>query len=121
LKNAVFGYFRGLFLEKLKIIMIVSLNWLKQYINLDALTPEQVGETLTDLGLEIEGMEHIGGIKGDLAGVVVGHVLTCEKHPDADKLSLTTVDVGTGDPLSIENQGRKDSRGGVARHDLRRR
>ena len=82
--------------------MIVSLNWLKQYINLDALTPEQVGETLTDLGLEIEGMEHIGGIKGDLAGVVVGHVLTCEKHPDADKLSLTTVDIGAaGDPLSI--------------------
>ena len=81
--------------------MIVSLNWLKQYINLDALTPEQVSETLTDLGLEVEGMEHIGGIKGDLKGVVVGHILTCEKHPDADKLSLTTVDVGTGDPLSI--------------------
>jgi phenylalanyl-tRNA synthetase beta chain len=82
--------------------MIVSLNWLKQYINLDALTPEQVGETLTDLGLEVEGMEHIGGIKGDLAGVVVGHVLTCEKHPDADKLSLTTVDIGVAEgPLSI--------------------
>jgi phenylalanyl-tRNA synthetase beta chain len=82
--------------------MIVSLNWLKQYINLDALTPEQVGETLTDLGLEVEGMEHIGGIKGDLAGVVVGHVLTCEKHPDADKLSLTTVDIGAAEgPLSI--------------------
>jgi phenylalanyl-tRNA synthetase beta chain len=94
--------FAAYFRKKLKLVMIISLNWLKQYINLDALTPEQVGETLTDLGLEVEGMEHIGGIKGDLAGVVVGHVLTCEKHPDADKLSLTTVDIGAAEgPLSI--------------------
>jgi phenylalanyl-tRNA synthetase beta chain len=80
--------------------MNVSLNWLKQYIAIDK-TPLEIEGLLTDLGLEVEGMEEIGGVKGDLVGVVVGHVVSCEKHPDADKLSLTKVDIGTGDPLSI--------------------
>jgi phenylalanyl-tRNA synthetase beta chain len=80
--------------------MTVSFNWLKQYINIDK-TPAEVEALLTDLGLEVEGMEEIGGIKGNLEGVVVGHVVACEKHPDADKLSLTKVDIGKGDPLSI--------------------
>ena len=80
--------------------MNVSLNWLKQYIIIDK-TPLEIEGLLTDLGLEVEGMEEIGGVKGDLEGVVVGHVVSCEKHPDADKLSLTKVDIGKGDPLSI--------------------
>jgi phenylalanyl-tRNA synthetase beta chain len=80
--------------------MNVSLNWLKQYITIDK-TPHEIEGLLTDLGLEVEGMEEIGGVKGDLEGVVVGHVVACEKHPDADKLSLTKVDIGKGDPLSI--------------------
>ena len=76
--------------------MNVSLNWLKQYIYID-LTPDEVSELLTDLGLEVEGMEHVGN---DLAGVVVGHVLECEKVPDT-KLSLTKVDVGGENVLQI--------------------
>lgn len=80
--------------------MTISLNWLKEYISINE-TPETIAELLTDLGLEIEGMEEIGGIKGDLEGVVVGHVIECGKHPDADKLSLTKVDIGSGEPLSI--------------------
>lgn len=81
--------------------MNVSLNWLNEYIDLKDYSPEQVADLLTDLGLEVEGIEHIGGLQNDLTGVVVGHVLTCEKHPDADKLSLTTVNIGTDTPLSI--------------------
>ncbi len=80
--------------------MTISLNWLKEYISIDE-TPEKIAELLTDLGLEVEGMEEIGGIKGNLEGVIVGQVIECEKHPDADKLSITKVDIGTGDPLSI--------------------
>jgi phenylalanyl-tRNA synthetase beta chain len=80
--------------------MTVSLNWLKEYIDINE-TPEAIADMLTDLGLEIEGMEHIGGIKGDLEGVVIGQVIECEKHPDADKLSLTKVDIGAGELLQI--------------------
>jgi phenylalanyl-tRNA synthetase beta chain len=80
--------------------MKISLNWLKQYIDINE-TPEKIAEILTDLGLEVEGMESIGGVKGDLQGVVVGHVVECGKHPDADKLSLTKIDIGQGDLLDI--------------------
>ena len=80
--------------------MTISLNWLKQYIDINE-TPEKVAELLTELGLEVEGMTAIGGIKGDLKGVVIGQVIECGKHPDADKLSLTKVDIGTGELLSI--------------------
>ncbi len=80
--------------------MKISLNWLKQYIDINE-TPDKIAEILTDLGLEVEGMEHIGGIKGNLEGVVVGHVVECGKHPDADKLSLTKIDIGKGDLLDI--------------------
>ncbi|MBL7814862.1 MAG: phenylalanine--tRNA ligase subunit beta [Saprospiraceae bacterium] len=76
--------------------MNVSLNWLKQYMDI-SLTSDEVSELLTDLGLEVEGMEHVGN---DLAGVVVGHVLECEKVPDT-KLSLTKVDVSGESPLQI--------------------
>ncbi len=74
--------------------MKVSLNWLKDYLNIEE-SPEKVAEWLTDCGLEVEGLEKTESIKGGLKGVVIGEVLTCEKPPDADRLSLTTVDIGT--------------------------
>ncbi|MTB50549.1 phenylalanine--tRNA ligase subunit beta [Lewinella sp. W8] len=80
--------------------MKVSLNWLRQYLDID-LDPEVVGEILTGTGLEVEGMEKVESIPGGLAGVVVGHVLECGQHPNADRLSLTSVDVGEAEPLSI--------------------
>jgi phenylalanyl-tRNA synthetase beta chain len=81
--------------------MVVSLNWLKEYIDLN-LAPDAVSELLTDLGLEVEGMSAIGGTVLTMDGIVVGHVVECGKHPDADRLSLTKVDVGDGNaPLSI--------------------
>ncbi len=80
--------------------MKVSLNWLKQYLDINV-TPEQLGEILTDIGLELEGMEQVESVKGGLAGVVVGQVVECSKHPNADKLSLTKVNIGNGELLSI--------------------
>lgn len=74
--------------------MKISYNWLKTYINA-TLSPEELGEILTQTGLEVEAIEKIEAVKGGLEGVVVGEVLTCEKHPDADKLKVTTVNVGS--------------------------
>jgi phenylalanyl-tRNA synthetase beta chain len=74
--------------------MKVSYNWLKKYIQTD-LSPEELGKILTDTGLEVESIEKMEAIEGGLQGVVIGHVLTCEKHPDADKLNVTTVSIGT--------------------------
>lgn len=79
--------------------MKISYNWLKQYVETD-LTADEVGAILTETGLEVESVEKIEMVKGGLEGVVVGEVLTCEKHPDADKLKVTTVTVGA-DPLQI--------------------
>jgi phenylalanyl-tRNA synthetase beta chain len=80
--------------------MKISYNWLKQYVNVD-LTPERMAQILTDTGLEVEGIETIETIPGGLEGVVIGEVKTCEKHPDSDHLSLTTVDVGGEELLHI--------------------
>ncbi|SFD31477.1 phenylalanine--tRNA ligase subunit beta [Spirosoma endophyticum] len=80
--------------------MEVSYKWLQEFIELPE-SPEEVGKILTATGLEVEGVEKIDAIPGGLEGVVIGEVLTCTKHPDADKLSLTTVDVGAGQPLPI--------------------
>jgi phenylalanyl-tRNA synthetase beta chain len=80
--------------------MKISYNWLKQFLKIDA-PSEEVSNILTDLGLEVEMVEKYQSIKGGLEGVVVGHVLTCEKHPDADRLKVTTVDLGTGTPVQI--------------------
>ena len=80
--------------------MKISYNWLKQFINLDWDT-EKTGELLTDLGLEVEGIEPYQSVKGGLEGVIVGQVLNCEKHPNADKLKITKVDLGTGNPVQI--------------------
>ena len=80
--------------------MKISYNWLKQYVDFEY-SPQQISEILTNTGLEVESLEKFESIKGALDGVVVGKVLTCEKHPDADKLSVTTVDVGEKEPLPI--------------------
>lgn len=80
--------------------MKISYNWLKQFIKID-LKSEDTAAILTDLGLEVEVVEKYQSVKGGLEGIVVGHVLTCEKHPDADRLSVTTVDLGDGTPVQI--------------------
>ncbi len=79
--------------------MKLSYNWLKEYIEIDV-TPEQLSAILTDIGLEVEGLEKVQSVKGGLQGLVIGEVKTCEKHPNADKLSVTTVDIG-GEILPI--------------------
>ena len=73
--------------------MKISLNWLRQFVNTDW-SAAQISELLTDLGLEVEGIHSYESIPGMLDGMVVGEVLTCEKHPNADKLKVTSVDVG---------------------------
>ncbi len=80
--------------------MKISYNWLKQFLEID-LEVNYISELLTDLGLEVEGVERIESIKGALEGIVVGKVLTCEQHPNADKLKVTTVDIGTDKPVQI--------------------
>ncbi|MDE1206564.1 phenylalanine--tRNA ligase subunit beta [Tenacibaculum larymnensis] len=80
--------------------MKISYNWLQQFLQTDW-EAEKTGELLTDLGLEVEGIETVESIKGSLKGVVVGEVKTCEKHSNADKLKVTTVDLGDGNPVQI--------------------
>lgn len=81
--------------------MNISLNWLRQYIDLSDFDPNTIEEVLTSIGLEVEGMEERESIPGGLKGIVVGEVLTCGKHPGADRLSLTTVNIGAEAPLQI--------------------
>ncbi len=80
--------------------MKISYNWLKQYINVD-LEPNRIAQLLTDTGLEVEGIETVESIKGGLKGVVIGEVLSKKQHPNADRLSVTTVNVGADKPLHI--------------------
>ncbi|MBE7630383.1 phenylalanine--tRNA ligase subunit beta [Tenacibaculum piscium] len=80
--------------------MKISYNWLKQFLQTDW-EAEKTGELLTDLGLEVEGIETVESIKGSLKGIVVGEVKTCIKHPNADTLKITTVDLGDGQPVQI--------------------
>ena len=80
--------------------MKISYSWLKDYIELEQ-SPEEVAEILTQTGLEVAGVEEVETVKGGMKGLVVGKVLTCKQHPNADKLSVTTVDVGSGEPLHI--------------------
>jgi phenylalanyl-tRNA synthetase beta chain len=77
--------------------MRISYNWLKQFIKLDWKS-EETAALLTDLGLEVEGVDKFESLKGGLEGVVAGHVLTCVQHPNADRLRITTVDLGDGNP-----------------------
>jgi phenylalanyl-tRNA synthetase beta chain len=80
--------------------MKISYNWLKQFIKIDWKS-EETAALLTDLGLEVEMVEKYQSVKGGLEGIVVGHVLTCVQHPDADRLKVTTVDLGNGVPVQI--------------------
>jgi len=80
--------------------MTISYNWLKDYIEITE-SPEAIGEVLTSTGLEVETIDSFETVKGGLRGLVVGEVLTCVRHPNADKLSLTTVDIGNGNTLKI--------------------
>ncbi|TXB65174.1 phenylalanine--tRNA ligase subunit beta [Vicingus serpentipes] len=80
--------------------MKISYNWLKNYIDV-TVNPEKISQILTDSGLEVEGFEKQQTIKGGLEGLVIGEVITKTQHPNADKLSLTAVDVGEENYLSI--------------------
>jgi phenylalanyl-tRNA synthetase beta chain len=80
--------------------MKISYNWLKQFIQTDK-TPQELSLILTDIGLEVESLETVQPVVGGLEGLVIGHVLTCVQHPNADRLRVTTVDVGGADPLQI--------------------
>lgn len=80
--------------------MTISYNWLKDYIDIPE-TAEEIGYVLTSTGLEVESVEPFETVKGGLKGLVIGEVLTCAKHPNADKLSLTTVNVGSEKNLAI--------------------
>ncbi|NML20584.1 phenylalanine--tRNA ligase subunit beta [Pseudoflavitalea sp. G-6-1-2] len=80
--------------------MTISYNWLHEYLP-STIEPERLSKILTSVGLEVESLENYESLKGGLKGLVIGEVLTCEKHPNADKLSVTTVNIGSGDPLQI--------------------
>src|SRR3954466_6397145 len=80
--------------------MTISYNWLSEYLH-EKIDPDKLSKILTGIGLEVETMENFEEVKGGLKGLVIGEVLECSKHPDADKLSLTTVNIGSGEPLQI--------------------
>ncbi|WP_164121990.1 phenylalanine--tRNA ligase subunit beta [Sphingobacterium sp. xlx-130] len=80
--------------------MNISYNWLKNYLDIEK-TPNELSLILTDIGLEVEAVEKVQSIPGGLEGLVVGEVISAEQHPNADKLRVTKVDVGTGTPLDI--------------------
>jgi phenylalanyl-tRNA synthetase beta chain len=80
--------------------MKISYKWLQQFLQIDW-EPDRAGELLTDLGLEVEGIETKESIKGSLKGVVVGEVLTCIQHPNADRLKVTTIDLGLSETVQI--------------------
>ena len=80
--------------------MKISNSWLQDYLKVD-LSVDEIADLLTDIGLEVEGVEKFESIKGGLEGIVIGKILAVEKHPDADRLKLTTVDVGQSEPLQI--------------------
>lgn len=80
--------------------MNISYNWLKEYVDFD-LTPDEVADALTSIGLETGGVEEVQTIKGGLEGLVIGEVLTCEEHPNSDHLHVTTVNLGNGEPTQI--------------------
>lgn len=80
--------------------MNISYNWLKEYVDFD-LTPTEVSDALTSIGLETGGVEEVQAIRGGLRGLVVSNVLTCEPHPDSDHMHVCTVDLGNGEPVQI--------------------
>ena len=80
--------------------MKIAFNWLKDHIEFKE-TAEEICKKLTSSGLEVEGLEDFELVKGGLQGVVVGEVVSCEKHPDADKLNVTAIDIGAEENLPI--------------------
>jgi phenylalanyl-tRNA synthetase beta chain len=80
--------------------MNISYNWLKQYINIDV-TPDELSKALTSIGLEVGGVEEVQTIKGGLEGLVIGEVLTCGSHENSDHLHVTTLNIGTGEPIQV--------------------
>jgi len=80
--------------------MTISYNWLSEYLP-DTIEPEKLSRILTSIGLEVESLEKYERIKGGLAGLVIGEVLECNIHPNADKLTLTKVNIGLNEPLQI--------------------
>lgn len=81
--------------------MKIALSWLERFISLEGQTAETIAERLTHSGLEVEGIETYEEIPGNMEGLVIGEVKTCGQHPNADKLSVTTVDIGTDSPAHI--------------------
>ena len=80
--------------------MKISYNWLRGYIPTD-LEPAVIADILTNIGLEVEGIETFESVKGGLKGVIIGEVLSCSPHPGADRLTITMVDLGMGSPVQI--------------------
>ncbi|MGB1044486.1 MAG: YtpR family tRNA-binding protein, partial [Flavobacteriaceae bacterium] len=80
--------------------MKISHQWIKDYLEFD-LDVDETSEILTNLGLEVEGVEAFESVKGGFEGIVVGHVLSCEQHPNADRLKVTQVDIGEQEPVQI--------------------
>ncbi len=79
--------------------MKLSYNWLKEYLEFD-LSPQQVADAMTSIGIEVDSVEEQEEIPGGLAGVVVAEVVECEPHPDSDHLHITKVDDGSGELLT---------------------
>ena len=80
--------------------MNISYNWLKEFVDFN-LSPLELAEALTSIGLEVGGVEEIQAIKGGLEGLVIGEVLTCEPHPNSDHMHVTNVNLGSGEPVQI--------------------
>lgn len=80
--------------------MNISYKWLKEYVDFD-LTAQEVADALTSEGLEVDGVEEVQAIKGGLEGLVVGHVVSCEPHPNSDHMHICQVDLGGDAPQQI--------------------
>ena len=80
--------------------MLISYNWLKEFIK-TKLSPKEISEALTSIGLEVEGIDSFESIKGSLNGLTVGKVIDCFKHPKSEKLKITKVDIGDDLPIQI--------------------
>ena len=80
--------------------MKISYNWLKDYLEC-GLTPDEVAQALTSIGLEVDGVEQVEEIPGGLAGVIVAEVVECVDHPDSDHLHVTKLNTGAGDLLQV--------------------
>jgi phenylalanyl-tRNA synthetase beta chain len=73
--------------------MTISYKWLSEYLPV-TVDPERLSKILTSIGLEVESLEHFEEVRGGMKGLVIGEVIECEKHPNADKLSVTKVNTG---------------------------